>query len=103
MTSIVHCKAAGRCSGGFTLLEVLVSMAGTGMASGLLLGNTKGPAIPNQTEEPEAKWPEVHVAYLRPKEKYWLAVSVVGIAVRDEPFACTFLHEEHRIACACQA
>ncbi len=65
----LHCQA----SGGISRREFLVAAAGTTMAGGFLLRAATGAeAAPRARSEPQSEWPEVCVAYLRPKEKYWL-------------------------------
>ncbi|HUU97450.1 MAG TPA: hypothetical protein VM487_17070 [Phycisphaerae bacterium] len=51
----------------------LVAAAGTTMAGGFLLrAATAAEAAQTVQPEPQSEWPDVCVAYVRPKEKYWL-------------------------------
>ena len=51
----------------------LVAAAGTTMAGGFLLrAATAAEAAQTVQTEPQDEWPDVCVAYVRPKEKYWL-------------------------------
>jgi hypothetical protein len=58
---------------GITRRGFLAAAAGTTMAGGYLLrAATAAEAAQSTASEPESDWPDVLVAYLRPKEKYWL-------------------------------
>ena len=50
--------------------EFLVASAGSAMAGGWLLRAARGDDV-QPADKPQA-WPELRVAYMRPKEKYWL-------------------------------
>jgi len=65
-----HCHESGD---GISRRELLVAAAGTPMVGGFLLrGATAAETAQVTQPESPAEWPEVHVAWLRPKEKYWL-------------------------------
>lgn len=60
--------------GGLSRRELLASAAATGVIGGFLLREASAAekAMPASRPEPESEWPDVRVAFLRPKEKYWL-------------------------------
>lgn len=65
-----HCHGTGE---GITRRDLLVAAAGTSLVSGFLLRGVSAASAAQTTQsESPADWPDVCVAYLRPKEKYWL-------------------------------
>ena len=67
-----HNQCSGMC-GGITRRELLAAAAGTSMVGSFLLRNaTAAEAVKTAVEESPSEWPDVRVAYLRPKDKYWL-------------------------------
>jgi len=58
---------------GLSRRELLLAAAGTTAMGGFFLRTASAAEVVRATDpEPTDQWPEVCVAYLRPKEKYWL-------------------------------
>ncbi len=68
-----HHQACSCGGGGLSRRELLLTAAGAGAIGGYVLRNASAAeaAIPADPEPPE-QWPDVCVAFLRPKDKYWL-------------------------------
>ncbi len=65
-----HCHESGD---GISRRELLAAATGTVLGGGFLLrGATAAEAAAAAAPEPVSEWPDVVVAYIRPKEKYWL-------------------------------
>jgi hypothetical protein len=68
-----HHGTCGGADSGLSRREFLVSAAGAAVAGGFLLRSaTAQEAAARLHPEPQDEWPDVRVALLRPKEKYWL-------------------------------
>lgn len=68
-----HHSACSHVFGNLSRRELLVAAAGTNLVGGLLLrAATAAEAATSLRDEAASEWPLVRVAYLRPKEKYWL-------------------------------
>ncbi|MBN1346895.1 MAG: hypothetical protein JXQ73_29660 [Phycisphaerae bacterium] len=64
------CSCGG---GGLSRRELLLTAAGAGVVGGYVLREaTAAEASEPIDAEPREKWPDVRVAFLRPKDKYWL-------------------------------
>lgn len=59
------------CGKGISRRDFMAAAAGAGMIGGMMTQVAGAQAAPEAPETPD-QWPEVRVAYLRPKEKYWL-------------------------------
>jgi len=63
--------SSGVASWGLSRRQVLFTIAGTGVIGGCMRPRLPGPQV-SLPAQPQNEWPTIHVAYTKPKGKYWL-------------------------------
>ncbi len=79
---VCHCFHRPLNGEGVSRREVLLSTAVAGLAGGLFAQTARAKEFVRPVE-PQAQWPKVRVAFMRPREKYWLGWPGTAFPLED--------------------